>query len=257
MKKVLFSSLLFCLFLASCRRSTGPDCCPPVEPVGSVEIHLNHFWGNDTLVRNSGKYLTLNGDTVQISDIKGLISNFNFIFSDNSEFFKDQFQYYKLSNPSTHTFVLSGVPDGSYKSLNFYLGLDSTSNHSDVTTYPRTSALSTYQAGGELHWNWADGFIFTSMAGTYRPANAPRYKGFSYHLGMDPNLVKVSVSTPGLVVTGNSRLMELNLDWKEMFESPYLINISNQEVTHSTSGDTLATQLSANLSNLVKLGSIK
>lgn len=257
MKKNLLLLFSLLMFFSSCRRSTGPDCCPPVEPIGSVEIHLNHLWGNDTIVRNTGKYITAFGDTIQLSDIKGLISNFNFTFTDNTEFFKEHYQYYKLSTPASNTFVLSGIPDGSYQNLEFYLGLDSTSNHSDVTTYPRTSALSTYQAGGELHWNWADGFIFSSIAGNYRPANASRYKGFSYHLGMDPNLVKISLPTPGLNVTGNSRLVELNMDWKELFESPYLINVSNQEVTHSTSGDTLAVQLSKNMGNLVKLGSIK
>lgn len=257
MKKLVLLTLGVVLFFSSCRRKTGPDCCPPVEPVGSIEVHLNHLWGTDTIVRNSGKYVTANGDTVMISDIKGLISNFNLEFTDQTSFAVDDYFYYKLSNSSSNTLVLSGIPDGGYKKMGFFMGVDSTANHSDVTIYPRTSALSTYQAGGEMHWNWADGFIFTNITGNYRPANASRYKGFSFHLGMDQNLVKVSLPVPTFTISGDSRLVEINMDWKEMFESPNLINIASQEVTHSTSGDTLATRLSANMFNMVKIGSVK
>jgi hypothetical protein len=257
MKKIVLLTLGVVLFFSSCRRKTGPDCCPPVEPIGSIEVHLNHLWGTDTIVRGTGKYLTAQGDTVTISDIRGLLSNFVLKFTDGSDFPLEYYHYYKLSTASTNTFLLKGIPDEVYQKMSFFLGLDSTSNHSDVTTYPRTSALSTYQAGGEMHWNWADGFIFTNVTGTYRPANASRFRGFSYHIGMDPNLVKISLPTNGLTISGNSRLMELNVDWKEMFESPNSIKIANQDVTHSTSGDTLAAQLSANMVDMVKIGSIK
>lgn len=257
MKNYIFIILGIALAFSSCRRKTGPDCCPPVEPVGSIEVHLNHLWGTDTIVRSTGKYVTSQGDTVMISEIKGLISNFNLQFMDNTFFSVDDYFYYKLSSSATNTLLLKGIPDEAYKNIGFFLGLDSTANHSDVTTYPRTSALSTYQAGGEMHWNWADGFIFTNITGNYRPANASRYKGFSFHLGMDPNLVKLSLAVSSFTIAGNSRLVELNLDWKEMFESPHRINIASQDVTHSTSGDTLAAKLSANMFNMAKVGSIK
>jgi len=257
MKKVLLFTLGVVLIFSSCRRNTGPDCCPPVDPIGSIEVHLNHMWGQDTIVRNSKRYVTAFGDTVTFSEIKGLLSGFTLQSSDGTTLPLGQVQYYKLSNSLSNSFVLTGIPDDAFQKIEFFMGLDSATNHSDVTTYPKSSALSTYQAGGDMHWNWADGFIFTNLTGNYRSPNSSRFKGFSYHLGMDANLVKFSLPTPGLVVTGNSRLIELNLNWKEIFESPHLISISNQDVTHSTSGDTLASNLSSNMKDMVQIGSIK
>jgi hypothetical protein len=167
----------------------------------------------------------------------------------------DQVVYFKLSDPQSNKFVLKNIPDNSYTQLSFYLGLDSTTNHSDITIYPKNHPLSVYRAGGEMHWNWADGFIFSSVQGNYRDKN--QTKGFSYHIGMDQNLVRSSVIFPDFHITGNARVVQIKVDWLEMLHDPYTIKIANQDVTHSTSGDTLANQLSVNMSDMFSLLSVK
>jgi hypothetical protein len=239
-------------FLQSCVKDQ-PTC--PELPTGSIEIELVHMWGNQPLTSNSTWLLDATGDSLNISDIKGLISNFqlsNYV-QDKVQF--DQVVYFKLSDPQSNKFVLKNIPDNSYTQLSFYLGLDSTTNHSDITIYPKNHPLSVYRAGGEMHWNWADGFIFSSVQGNYRDKN--QTKGFSYHIGMDQNLVRSSVIFPDFHITGNARVVQIKVDWLEMLHDPYTIKIANQDVTHSTSGDTLANQLSVNMSDMFSLLSVK
>lgn len=256
LKWALALTLPTLLTLGSCRRHGVTDNCPCPTNNSVVRIQVVNLWGTDT-IKYTKDFITQAGDTVRITDLKYLLSDFKFKQADGSYWEPWSPMYVKASDTSTHGMYITNAPDGNLSEVTFLLGLNDSTNHFDVSKFPSTSPLSFRNAGGDMHWNWADGYIFSVITGAYKPSGPSPRRSFGYHYGMDANRITYKISTPGLIINDNLKKLYINVDWKEMFQSPNTIRIADQEVTHSMSGDSLVVKLKANMADMFSFSKVE
>ncbi|MEY4803582.1 MAG: hypothetical protein RL331_95 [Bacteroidota bacterium] len=146
------------------------------KATGTLEIAFEHVWGMDEAAFNlNTDYVhPMNNEALNFSTFKYYVSNIILTKEDGTQW-KDSNSYYliDLSKPTSLTLALNKVPVGTYKSMTYTLGVDSTRNVSGA----QTGALST--ANG-MFWNWNSGYIMLKAEGT-SPASSSG--SFAYHLG--------------------------------------------------------------------------
>lgn len=121
--------------------------------------------------------INLSNDTFTFSKVKFLMSNITFEKS-NGEFYKVPNAYGFLSlNGGPDSFYVK-APKGDYKSIRFYVGLDSAINHGDPLQWGNNHPLS--PSINDMHWGWAGGYIFNVVEGNFMKSgvNTP----FSFHV---------------------------------------------------------------------------
>lgn len=146
------------------------------KATGTLEIAFEHVWGMDEAAFNlNTDYVhPMNNEALNFSTFKYYVSNIILTKEDGTQW-KDSNSYYliDLSKPTSLTLALNKVPVGTYKSMTYTLGVDSTRNVSGA----QTGALST--ANG-MFWNWNSGYIMLKAEGT-SPASSSG--SFAFHLG--------------------------------------------------------------------------
>ncbi len=156
------AALLFSFSITSCKKNNDT----------TVTFDLEHRWAN-TAFSLGQSYVTAGGDSVNLSKLKYLLSNFVFVKSDGSEY-KVPESYYLVNalTPSSFYLDFKDIPEGDYTSVKFIVGVDSARN----TAGAQTGALATTN---DLYWDWNMGYVFFKAEGT-SPKNA---MGITYHIG--------------------------------------------------------------------------
>jgi len=133
--------------------------------------------------------------------------------------------------------MVDGLPPGNYDRIRFHVGLTPALNHSDPALYPPGHPLNPILNG--LHWGWAGGYVFFALEGLWRDGRG-QWRGYSYHLGNDPQLMTVEL--PVALELGADKSLVLTLDLDGLF--PRKLGEDNAS-THSRKGDELASSLRA------------
>jgi hypothetical protein len=159
----IIASLFFSLSISSCKKDTGKT---------TVTLELEHKWANAAFSLNND-FTTESNQTVNLSKLKYLLSNFVFKKSDGTEY-KVPESYYLVNalTPSTFMLDFQDIPEGDYTSVKFIVGVDSARN----TAGAQKGALATTN---DLYWDWNMGYVFFKAEGT-SPQNA---MGLTYHIG--------------------------------------------------------------------------
>lgn len=219
---IVISALLF----TSCR--TRDKVITPETPVkdhGMVNITITNRAGGKIITQGGTEYTNLAGNTYDVSLLKYLISNFTLIKSDNSE---HNFGNYKLINcldSSTWSFTLDSVTNGTYKSIRFYLGVDSAHNH----TLTNEGDLN---ASNGMVWTWSTGYIFFKHEGVFHNDTGST-QNILYHFGTDAALTAVDIPVSLFIVNGDSHTLYLNFDLNSLYAAPNKIDFTNNN-THQS-----------------------
>lgn len=140
-------------------------------------------------------------------------------------------------------FHLTGIPEGAYRAIRFFVGPDKETNHADISKIPPDNPLNPVL--NNLHWNWQGGYIFLALEGFFRKDNAPP-QGYSYHFARDPR--RTPINLPMTLDLRQSGTLQVDFDLATLFNSPRQISIARDGVsTHSREKDPLADMLGANL----------
>jgi len=114
-------------------------------------------------------------------------------------------------------------------------------NHEDPAQWPAGHALNVLE--NNLHWSWAQGFVFLALEGYANTADGRR-KPFLYHLGNDENLMKIRLQVPD-----GARLADCEIVFHvdRIWNGEHKIVPTDAGFTHSPAGDKLASQLARNI----------
>lgn len=135
-------------------------------------------------------------------------------------------------------------PKGEVTGLNFTVGVDSSVYHIDPATYsenhPLASKLPT------MYWSWATGYRYISIEGmvdTSAAGGAGVNKSFQYHIGLDANLVKSSLSSSVINTANQNVVIDLKVDIAKLLEN---VDFTSEHTTHTFNDPELAAKISAN-----------
>jgi hypothetical protein len=234
MKKIITVALVIMTVLSSCKKKEDPKVTPnnPVvtEESGEVKFEFTSKVGNDNLILNTSTYTNAAGNTYKVTKFNYYITNIKLNKQDGGQFAEtESYHLLKQSDPATLTFDISDVPNGTYKSVTFMIGVDSTRNVSGA----QTGAL---DPANDMFWSWNTGYIMLKMEGTSLQSTQPgnilqlHTGGFS---GANSVLRTVTLAFPAdLVVNGNHPHLHLSANLNKMFEGANLINFSTVSAVH-------------------------
>lgn len=233
-----YLSYLLLILVISCG---DENTTTPTEMV-DLEISMNHLFSGEELEGNE-VYTNSSGNSLSITKLKYLLSNFSLMNSNGEEIELDSSYAFIDNENGRLSFNLGEVEVGSYSSISFNLGVDSLINSTDPNTFPSDSPLNPIV--NDMYWNWIDGFIFLTLEGIVFENGAIK-DAITYHIGLNKNQIRIKIDEN--FVINESGQLEINLDVAKIFDSQTRINIDDYPyVTHSKSDFGLSETVAENL----------
>ncbi len=224
--KILAVATLISLTIGACKKQIDPIDETPTPTTGSLRLDFDNVVGIESLVLNDSIYLNQNGDTFTVSLFKYYISNVK-LYKANGDHYDVPNSYYLIdaSIPASSIVTINDIPNETYASIEFMIGVDSTRNVSGV----QSGAL---DPGNNMFWSWSSGYIMVKLEGT-SPQSSASQNSILFHIGgfTGPNKVLKTI-TPNLqgnsIVITSTTTPEIHLmtDVLEMFKTPTSMDFS-------------------------------
>jgi hypothetical protein len=147
---------------------------PASVPTGMVRLSFTHVVGASPLMLNGPTYTNPFGESYTISKFKYYITNIEVANSTVAASEKESYHLVDQSAAASLNFNAS-LATGSYTSISFLLGVDSTRNVSGA----QTGALDPLN---DMFWTWNTGYIMAKMEGNSPVSTQPNNK-VEYHIG--------------------------------------------------------------------------
>ncbi len=245
MKKIGFFLLLTVVFASACKED------PPEEMEDTtMNVTITHTYDGASLNFLTDSYRMPEGDSVKFSRLSYLLSNFYLInMNDEKVALENQYAFISAAENMT-TFVISGIPKGSYKSFGLHLGIDSAINYGDPNQYPADHPLSPIK--NSLHWSWTGGYIFNAFEGTIDNST----DNFVYHVTGGTEIINYEF--PINITKGNGALnTTLNYDVAEAFKNPEDLSFAIDGLSAHTQEAPAAVKIFKNLIDVFTLTNLE
>jgi hypothetical protein len=264
--KIYASLALLCL-LVSCKegcldpiatnynpnaKKSNDELCQYDASKNPLNLEVFHLFNGNNFSLDSIYYDDF-GTMVKFNRAKTYVSK-NCFFKSSNSCFDDTLQYL-LFDPSISNYFLGYIEkELNTISIEFQVGVDSVSNHSDPASYQSEEPLS-YQTPS-MHWqmgsnlmDWSylfvvvEGFADLNSNGIFDAGEI-----FVFHLGGDdfrsnPKNISCDISE----FTNESKI-KINLNWSKIIED---IDIKNENFTHTIDNIPLATKIATNSNNFI------
>ena len=148
--------------------------------------------------------------------------------------------YYLLVDPAKDSvFALGNFAVTDLEKIEFWIGVDSATNHLDPALYPEGHPLALKNPS--MHWGWAGGYRFIAFEGL--AGNTPGFvtNNFQIHTIADENYRKVSLDI-NEIVNGDTMFVPIDADYARLLHK---IDVSIGITSHSSVG--LSKQVSINM----------
>jgi len=150
-------------------------------------------------------YVNKRGQRFNISRLRYLISDVTFHRGDGSKFEIDGYHFVDVSDPSTATYTPSTkVPEGSYSSISFKFGFDSTDNQPNA-----------YADLNTANWNWpmmlGNGYHNMQLEGKYDSLGTDRF--FATHMGTARNQTPTTFENNHFVAQPTNSSITISADF--------------------------------------------
>jgi hypothetical protein len=142
--------------------------------VGEVRITFINMVKNYKIALHDSVYTNSFGENYTINKFRYYISNISFKGAEKSFMEKNGFHLIDESVPESQSFSFS-VPEGSYSSLNFLLGVDSLHNVSGAQTDELDPAK-------DMFWTWNSGYVMAKLEGNSPSSTLVNHK-YEFHIG--------------------------------------------------------------------------
>ena len=168
---------------------------------------------------------------VKFESLKFYISDLEIVNSQNESFEIKDVILFDYMNPEN---ISINIPAGTYKTINFGLGIDSIRNQSDPVTFDPEHPLSYAQ---NTHWGWASKYRFILIDGRIDPVSnefsQENSKTFSYHTGFDDLYRQISIDNTINLEENEDFKLNLNLDIAKMFNNQVDIDMFENNQSHA------------------------
>lgn len=238
-KSAIACTLISCVLFFSCKKEENN--VSPQTPTQALSIHCHSKLAGKTIVAGQSLSDSL-GRQFKFDVFRFYLSNITLIKADKSEV---KINKSILITEVADDIQLGTIPAAEYVSVRFTVGLDSITNHSDISARPSGDALGIQNPA--MHWSWNSGYIFLKVEGrvdSTAAGNSQPNKSFLFHIGLDKNakVLSKSISAPA---GGLALELHTNIDYAKLFAG-LVLNKSLQ--THSMDNQNLSTQIINNLS---------
>lgn len=243
-------SILIIGSAGSCRKPVDP----PKTNVVQLKFNLKQLWESSEFIYNDVQYTNAAGNKVTFSNLKYLISGVELVKTDNSVIsFKNQYGFINCQT-GKDTFSISGVPAGDYKSIRFYIGVDSVTNHGDPNQYAVSHPLNPNV--NQMFWGWSGGYVFMLLEGDVVDSLGAN-KGFSYHIANDENYAQINLPAV-FTVASTSLTADMTFNVAEVFKNPYIHNFWRESLsTHSSNDGGLSNRIRDNYKDAFSITAIR
>ncbi len=129
---------------------------------------------------------------------------------------------------------LRGLPGEPMQAVRFRLGPPPKLNHADPASFGADDPLN--PALNNMHWEWQTGFIFLALEGRLA-REGQEDRGFSYHIGNDPQHLEITVP---IELPADHQTLRLALDLDKVLAFDLA---DAKPSTHSREGDALAGEI--------------
>jgi hypothetical protein len=240
MKKIitLFAMSIMALTFTNCKKDkvTEPESTPatPAATTGNLKIYFEASVGDSALVLSTSTYTNQISDTFNVTVFKYYISNIKITKADNSVFTEpNSYHLIDHSDDASLTINIPNVPYGSYKAIEFMIGVDSTK--SAAGSGAQTGAL---DVANGMYWSWNSGYIMAKMEGTSNQSGEAN-KNLKFHIGGYSGVNKtMRIVSPSFgsstadVSSAVSPTIHMKADLYQWFTSPTDIDFSTTHTVH-------------------------
>lgn len=167
---------------------------PELQGNGKIALQFENYVGEEKLTlgadANTAKAYTSNGQTLKFSEVKYVITNIVLVKADGTKVAYHTEDLDKggflinQENTASLSPILSEIPEGDYKGIEFGLGVKRELNNLSLQDkFPNFYRLTgSFKQAQIMHWEWANGYRFVKLEGWYSNATATN-DTLSIHMG--------------------------------------------------------------------------
>jgi hypothetical protein len=151
-------------------------------------------------------------------------------------------------------YVIGSVPVGNYKSVNFSVGLDASTNANSPTS---GSIFNTPAMWFNSSFSSSDGYVFVNFQGkidttTNANGTVANMQPFTYKIGTNAHLTNINMPEQDFSVTANQQqFVHIIIDYSKLLTGVQLNQSANLAVNSvSANSSTIANKVAANISTL-------
>ena len=206
---------------------------------GLLSIAFKHYVDNQILNLDSTIYKNSLGQIFTVGNFKYYISNIHLIKSDGKEYVSKEYFLINEEEEKSKKIILNNIPNGTYTSISFTIGVDSAHNCSGA----QSGALDPANA---MFWAWNSGYIFLKLEGKSSFSKAPA-NIFEYHIGgyKSPSnairVVTLKLEQPLVIENNKTEDLAIKVNADEVLKTPTDIDFTKMPtVTDSKNATTIA-----------------
>lgn len=206
---------------------------------GMLSIGFNHYVDSLLLKLDSIEYKNYLGQTYKVGMFKYYISNIRLKKENGKEYSCKEYFLINEEEEGSKKIILKDIPEGTYKTLVFTIGVDSAHNCSGA----QSGALDPANA---MFWAWNTGYIFMKLEGKAATSSAPG-KIFEYHIGgykhPNDNIRKIFFPIKESIVVEKNKTAEIKMrvNVAEILKEPTTIDFSKiPTITDAQNGGIIA-----------------
>lgn len=220
MRKIFCLAMLMLTF-TQCKKNASVV----VAPQADVTIKFNNKVGGQSIEYGKYNYTNAAGNIYSINLLKYYITNVVLITDGNTEVKLNNYDLINAFEPAGFSTVEGvAIPNGTYKTMRFFLGVDQARNHNGAQDGDLDPAYN-------MIWSWFTGYIFLKHEGKFINSIGDT-TDVQFHLGTDNALSTINIPID-LTVNGAARKMNIDFDLNKMYNSP-LIDFNNGSIRQST-----------------------
>jgi hypothetical protein len=205
LKNILYLLMAVTMSLAVISCSSDDDSSDPSEtPSGSgkITLHFDNQYDpmNGEDLELGKKYVTSNGDTIMISQLRYWISNVKF-YNGSTLLHEDPDSYYLIENTAdlTREMIDFTVPAGEVTRLEFGIGVDAALNDT------LGNNIGELDLANGMFWAWKTGYRFVRLDGMYYEPDSSNYQPLRIHSGLNPYYIEKSMDLPATIKVENGK----------------------------------------------------
>lgn len=228
--KNIIAVVAIALAFTSCSKDEDPAIDTTPIGYGSLKVEFDNVYGTANLALGTN-YTNSNGEVVQVSKAKYIISNIVLTKTDGAIYTYPKSESYFIVDeltPSSVILNLANIPAGDYKAIKFGVGVDQTQWALGATGQGNFLA---YAQNAGMMWSWSAGYKFLALEGTFTSSTvttAAQYKVHTGQTGTDYNYADVALNFPNnaLVRTTITPQVHVMTDLSKVLDGTHKVSLT-------------------------------